>query len=63
MCQEYVIVILLFTFAVVLILISVEDDSSYHDSQLIADAVEKILFIHSSSPDPEGVHASIHSWL
>lgn len=37
--------------------------SSYHDSHLITDAVEEILFVHPSSPDPEGIHVSIHSRL
>lgn len=36
---------------------------SYHDSQLIADAVEKVLFVHSSTPDPEDVHVGIHGGL
>lgn len=59
------IVIFIFKFVVVILiskvmLISLRDCSSYHDSHLITEAVEKILFIHSSSPDPEGVHANIH---
>ena len=41
--------------------IILDDDRGYHDSKLITDAVEEILFIHSPSPDPQGVHVSVHS--
>ena len=44
-------------------LIVLEDARSYHDSHLITDAVEQILLVHSSSPDPQRVHARIHGRL
>lgn len=38
-------------------------ESTYHDSQLITDVVEKLLLVHSSPPHPEGVHVGVHRRL